>query len=953
MFFRAEAGELVQQPLVTREEGAHRVSTAAPGAALQCRLEDDEGWPVVRVPTACEGSFTLPAGRFLWTQLPLTVESMRHTRLQRDRGAEVLRGDKEHPVALNTTYAAELGEDGRDEYALTMPVALDVRVSLTHGMQARIYRLGEGAPKPVEQVPPDGAQLIHLPIGRYRIVTEHSRTDVGITYQLRISTGILVPGTGLDVQAPTRVPLRLGAAGTLRLQTEGGTDVRCRVLDENGRQLFDSTGHGADWNCALAEPFEAGDYTVVIESETQRPGATRITAALLDVKHVGALSSETSIALDAAVQVFELPGAGDDVVRDLALHSSERFSCVLEAPDGAVVFRKTDVTECAVLTRLPKGRPTLRLWTQARSASVSATHLLRPIQPLDGARIPAGSAARAEIPRAGRYRTSGGVFCLPEGRRGALLPCRDEVSLEPGPVVFSSFGPSGEAPLSLSEIVSTLTPVTSAASAADDDGTAGIAVGGRAFIQRTRSERNTVQVLEVRLPLGESTAVSCGLEGGVRSITATRCAAASGRTNEAVARWSMPVAEPVTAELALGTLPWPKDAHSLAPGVHTLSWSGEAVRLSLPERPARVDLLVPPKAWVVQLDRKGAALDLCAPESALSRCVLAGAGGGEVLVHTTADSRAEARVTLLEVPQRVEVLSGLFEADPRLPGRIRFELPESTGPRRLEVEGAERCEVILADGRRSTGCTREVPAKLRGVLVVDHGASPLRALLYAPGGRDQTLFAMPRPSETKPLSDAMTLRLSGAVVARTLTLGDRAAVHVRADSGVCALWPASGGPLIAAEGLGAGCSVDRVLPPGTYLLAVRGFGAVPPTGELTWNRTPVEALREGINDERWIAPGPSRFFRFEVAAEGKVGLGLQVPAEALSCTLYDAKHAQLGTGCQQYLSLPAGEYLLEVRASASSSALPYRPVLFGLSGSRIGVPEDYLRDFFQRIGVSR
>ncbi|MGA9525382.1 MAG: hypothetical protein WBV82_28240, partial [Myxococcaceae bacterium] len=154
VFFRADAGELVQQTVVTRRAGEHHFGTTAPGAGLECRLEDDEGWPVVRVPTACEGSFTLPPGRFLWTQLPLTVESMRRTQVERVRDAAVLRGSKEHKVALNTAYAAELGEDGRDAFEFTVPVELDVRVTLTNGMQGRVFRLGDGAPKPVELIPP-------------------------------------------------------------------------------------------------------------------------------------------------------------------------------------------------------------------------------------------------------------------------------------------------------------------------------------------------------------------------------------------------------------------------------------------------------------------------------------------------------------------------------------------------------------------------------------------------------------------------------------------------------------------------------------------------------------------------------------------------------------------------------------------------------------------------------
>ena len=51
------------------------LETHAPGATLACRLEDREGWPLVAVPAPCSMTATLQAGRYVWTQLPLSVES--------------------------------------------------------------------------------------------------------------------------------------------------------------------------------------------------------------------------------------------------------------------------------------------------------------------------------------------------------------------------------------------------------------------------------------------------------------------------------------------------------------------------------------------------------------------------------------------------------------------------------------------------------------------------------------------------------------------------------------------------------------------------------------------------------------------------------------------------------------------------------------------------------------
>ena len=165
---------------------------------------------------------------------------------------------------------------------------------------------------------------------------------------------------------------------------------------------------------------------------------------------------------------------------------------------------------------------------------------------------------------------------------------------------------------------------------------------------------------------------------------------------------------------------------------------------------------------------------------------------------------------------------------------------------------------------------------------------------------------------------------------------------------MCALAGARG--LELAEGMGAGCDVYRLLDPGSYRFMVRAFADGPLSGSLDWTAEPVEALKEGIGAQYWLAPGESRIFRFETESEGEIGLGLQVEADNLRCTISDISHNFLGDGCQQFLKVEKGSYLLEVSAPMEGRPAKFRPVILGLSGSKMGVPEEYLRDFFSRIG---
>ena len=71
----------------------------------------------------------------------------------------------------------------------------------------------------------------------------------------------------------------------------------------------------------------------------------------------------------------------------------------------------------------------------------------------------------------------------------------------------------------------------------------------------------------------------------------------------------------------------------------------------------------------------------------------------------------------------------------------------------------------------------------------------------------------------------------------------------------------------------------------------------------------------------------------------------------LACTVLDAAQRPIATGCQALLELDQGPYLLAVRAPPGDRPARFRPVVLGLAGAKTAVPDEYLQDLFQRIGV--
>lgn len=1045
VFYRVAAGDLIQQDLRIGRSGRHALDSSGQGVRLQCRLDDRAGWPLVKVPTDCRATHDLAKGSYRWSQLPLTVESMRRTQLARVRPALVLRGAKKaHVVDVNRWYDAELGGDGRDEFKFTLAADLPVRLALTNGMQGRLYRVVGNQEELIETVPPgelppeevedeggegemptegeveelstegeggepgtegDGAAVegegeavpdegaapgddpatdgsggdgeyedngdplvnedgaptpaydepatrrphraanadnlaIDLKAGNYKLVTEHSRGDVAIAYRLRVTSDLLAPGLRQEVSVPGTATVRMPTAGMMLLATSGQTDVRCRLFDGNGALLAESSDYGADWNCRLVEPLPAGDYQLVLEAQNQRAGQTTIKVAVPVDKKVDALLDGAKLKTANQALVAALPKAAADVVQELHFRSNRPFACALERSDGRVLARENDVRHCQLLVHPADQAFNVRLWTRGSWAEITASVLARPVAKLHGHTVNAGQAGLVEIERPGRYRTADNVWCRPAADPGLLLPCGPSAPLEPGALLVSTVGQRDDLKLDLDEQVVEL--------AAGDNLVVRQQLDQRRLIERQRSGEQSLHLVEVRVPFGEDAAPACRLDGGVAQQQAYVCHAASSATRESLLRlWAMR-SKPLAATVSRIAAVLPARAEPLAPGQRAVSWNGPVGRYALPAAPFQLDATLPPQTWAVQLDDQGRAIDFCPPAAALDRCLLAGRGG-ELVLQGSGAHQFEARLLLVDGARPVVALRDLVESMPRQFGQLQLVVAPADRERLVEVDGALRCTVSRDDGSRIGGCRASIPPRQGATVLVSHQPGALRAVLFAPGSpnvaRWNALLPLQQPP---PLAEALATPLRPGSNDHAIEIKQRSLIDLRADSGVCALF--DGTRLLALDGLDAGCTVQRLLEPGRYRVMVRPFADVPASGRLSWTAQPVPALVDGVGPEQWIAPGAARYYSFRTASAGAVGLGLQVDADRLECNVLDVNHRPLGQGCQQYLKLPAGNYLLAVRAPPDLPPQRFRPVLLGLKGSQMDVPEEYLRDFFQRLG---
>lgn len=808
-----------------------------------------------------------------------------------------------------------------------------------------------------QELPPLSGQVVSLKAGTYVLETESARGDVGVGYGVSVAVRALLPGTSIKTHAPAVLDVKgpaAGLAGLVRIKTRGETDVACRLLDATGTSVASSSGSGADWNCALAVPLVAGSsYRLYVDAEVLRPGDTEVKAEFLEAKDTGALKNGDTFKLVGKVARATLvPAKGK--VEDVTLTSSEDFSCAAFDGDGRLLDRQVGVRRCSLLLwgNDDEAPFTVMAWTADRPAAVNVALRERGLKGVGGffgSSVDDDVVVTAKVSGRGRFETAPNARCLQQNKRGALVPCPTAASFDAavdGDTVLVGVGSGEKADITFKERVAQLDKRTS------EERT----VSARKSVERQVSTQKALHLIDVQALPGRGVRPACEVGGGARVVDDDRCVAASGLTTESLlTTWTRPG----------GSLPVRLVQQSVVPPaatplvVGTSSVNG-AVRAALPAEPWRLDLAIPADTWAVLLDDGDRAVDVCAPRTdlkplapiPLSRCVLRGRGGSVVVARVGGggfDVRADViRFAAFDEPARL--LSGLFELKPRSPGRERLRFAPSTTPRALRVEGSgvKACAIHTEDGGRIAGCRGVIAANLGGDIVVEHDGRAIRASLGKVGDLYGNRFGAIASTTSASLSPGRAEPLTGTVIAKSVTTPSRGVLRVRATGGVCAVADNAHG-VVQSEGFGGGCDFAVVVDKGESRVLVRGFGGATLTGTVTVDFEAVTRLSEGVGKEVLVEPGEARVFEVTLDGDGELGVGIKVDAEVLDCALLNAAREVVADGCQIFGRFTKGSYFLRVTAPPDTAPRRFAPVVFGLKGADVDVPEDYLRDFFRRV----
>ena len=977
------SGQAIAYSFRVRRAGDYTLRAFGLGHAFHGRLEDADGWPVVKPNGPAEYSRRFEAGAYRLVVLPESVPGRVVTILKRKEPPLAFKGHGPHSIPLARPVGhlwmepATGKERVPDVWQFDLPAPAQTSIELTDQMAGDLLRVGaDGAAQKVAAIPPQSGWKGELTAGRYRIEAACVRTNSSLPYTVAVYPEPLVAGLSREVTAPVTIPMSVGTAGLVEVSSFGSTDVRARIFDAKGNLVAEGDDRPGDWNFLVAASLGEGLYSVRVEPVGAEKASTTVTMEAPEVVEEKPLSTPVarSVTPGRKLHMYPLvlsPGAS---LLAVTAKSSESLGVSLEVEEsgawraigtriGRAVHIETPLAAAKEGTAPPAHR--VRLWSVDRrgnAASLAAT-ATRPAQATEAA-LKSGltlaaagqdvgvAAARVALERPGLFRLEEG----PAGLRACSEP--ETLCAEAGDGTFAArsnalwllhdlSGKGAFASARATRVV--LEPGTARAVAlAVPDRRPTICdlapgQGGPVFI--------TARAISGQPGVAVGSAGDAAMPDVAAMAVSTRAAAAvslkPARASALV--WSASrSSDPLDVRLSQQTFR-PARPEKTDWGTLSGALSGVSVRaFALPEGPKRLRLAIG-EGTVAVLSRGDE--------------VAAVIGTGEERIEETVDGAAD-RLTLLRVRDgegrfAIEVLplaaggaapaltpGKPFETALERAGRVRLTVPAppAGAPWTLHVRGAGAEPLFVAsDGRVLAGRDLDVGSDA-GTLVVAHEPGTLLCWLDQadrPGAGLWGDLSAPAAREMKLPS---VVPLSGPAQVLRLTAAEPVMLHLRSATPAVTRWK-RGDAKPDIEAHPEGCDLDVFLPGGPAEIGLRALagGALWGTAELT--ATPIVPTGEGLGPEVMIPSGGTRAFSFEVKTNGPVGVGVRADSDLVTGTLWSAAGAKLGSGLVQMPQLEPGKYVLAIKVPASSPPVQARPALAGLVPPSLGPPDEVIQSY--------
>ena len=300
-------------------EGEHTINTIGlNNKKFICRLEDKDGWPLIKPNSDTSLSLHLNAGSYRLMSMPSDVWGRRLTTLTRVIEKKTYKPKEPVDLQINDMFRSqwiESEKDGTrqtDPYYFTLPSSMKIRINFTENMATELYKVTGTSNKKIKDIYPDSPFEGELEDGRYLMKLRSQKIDNFTDYTVGVFSDELVEGLSYEMRVPDSITVSVKENSLVEISSKGTSDVKGTLYDANGEIISYSDDEYNDWNFSLFEYLAGGKYLLKIEGAGSGNAKSTVSMRVIPEKETGDITVPFSKTVDMKGRKnnFKLTGSG-------------------------------------------------------------------------------------------------------------------------------------------------------------------------------------------------------------------------------------------------------------------------------------------------------------------------------------------------------------------------------------------------------------------------------------------------------------------------------------------------------------------------------------------------------------------------------------------------------------------------------------------------------------------
>lgn len=930
------AGEAIKYPVKIKKEGEYLFSTMLLGSKSRLRLEDSEGWPlyISQNPRESLKRFLHP-GNYYYYSLPGPYESRRVTAL--DKIDSTGNGDT---MPLNGVVSSTWRENGNripDNYDFSLTADHSGYITIPEGFEAWIEDSEE---KKVFRAVNEILEF-SLSRGNYTFNIRTADIDNNKKYTFRTNTNEISADTEKKLNYPGNHTVSIGEESLVDIWSMGKMDVKAHLYKGN-TLLASSDDEPGDWNFFISNKLKKGKYTLNITSNNQRSGRVPVfvkertsiirppvklpfseeiklgsqvlTIPLKAGRNTETIAVSTESKTDVYLNIYKddikiaqginnlyIPLNGDKYTLTIFHRSPEKINLKINAeiPETTIADFSKEIniqTESAVLIN----KKQLNYYIEGGDKLLYSPGIEVPLRPID-------TYSETTFNRRGYIINPDQSIGVLKTRELKLNDRKGEaVNIEATPIRFNFSNKANQ--ISLIKAVSqgsTLglmldrndNSVSWKDSAITDDYTVMVVPEAGEFTGRLWNP-------EMRRIKGALISESYNIEdykivSDIDTLTINSQSAIVVDTKGITSGHEVVLSRGLAASIWKNSMP-----------VKTYNAVKGDITINIPAGDF--------KLGIVNYTSKE----------------------GLIRVTPSAVSNIETNISKKLYFENYFVKAGVIE----------LEITDINENMKLHVAGSIDSAELKENSGKYIKYRENLNKKVNtfdtgpGTMRIKHYEGLLRVWISTDKDRD-VHFATGKHSAGNKEMNPGTNSLKNKISGWKLNIDEPGFVKLSTNSGGLTSLMQGNKLLECSYGLfPEGRDLYYYLEKGEYQVYSRAFKGDKQSGEMIYSFTkPVELRDGGLDKELFITEGESHIYTFLVKSNGKIGLGVETDKDYLNVKLYNSEFDEVNEGSLLFNDLEKGRYFVIV--SSSDKTVRYRPVVYGLSGSRQEIPVDVIKKY--------